>query len=390
MLELDRRVLVLLGLLHEAPGNAAAWGRFLDAFRAAISPDAVTIFASQPHEGRPGVLAGSGLGVRLVDLNDFLRPSVRHPNATVLPVGGMHELPADSSIFRETSLFRDVLGPAGVLAGPGLFVVTERSERHVKSAVLVLPRKPTWKPTPADRALFQRLAPHMVIARRLHLRLVERGRDTAALSAAFDHLVLGVIFLDDRLRVSYANLSAAEILGVRPGFADRAALAAELPDERTRALQRLLQSELGGERTTLVCAHPEDGRPLQVLSTPFGWRDAQVIGGVRYSRALFIGDPKRRAGDPIDVLHALYGMTRGEARLTMLLLGGCSVEEAAHLSKISIGTARGVLKKVFDKTGTNRQASLVRLLLTGFGQVRHEPDAQRPAAAPQPPRRERG
>jgi len=380
MLDMDRRVLSLLGLLHEAPGDARAWLTFLDALRAAVSPDAVALFAAQPWEGPRGMLAGTGFGLRLVDLSDFLRPTLRHPDVTVMPLGGVHELPADSSIFRETRLFQEVLGPAGVLPGPGLFVVTERGERQVKSAALLLPRVNTWKPTPADRALLERLAPHMVIARRLHLRLAERGRDGAALSAAFDHLVLGVIFLDERLRVSYANRSAAEILGVQPGFAEPGALAAELPDERTNALQQLLRSERGGERNTLMCTHPEDGRPLQVLSTHFGWRDARALGGARYSRALFIGDPKRLAGDPIDLLHALYGMTPGEARLTMLLVGGCSVEEAARLSKISAGTARGVLKKVFDKTGTNRQAGLVRLLLTGFAQVRRTPDAGERAA----------
>jgi DNA-binding CsgD family transcriptional regulator len=70
------------------------------------------------------------------------------------------------------------------------------------------------------------------------------------------------------------------------------------------------------------------------------------------------------------VLRALYGLTLGETRLTLLLLGGCSVEQAARLLRISVGTARGVLKKVFEKTGTDRQAALVKLLLSGFGQVR--------------------
>ena len=64
----------------------------------------------------------------------------------------------------------------------------------------------------------------------------------------------------------------------------------------------------------------------------------------------------------------------------MLLLSGCTVDEAAQLLEISVGTARGVLKKVFDKTGTNRQASLVRLLLTGFGQVRQKDVAEPPTA----------
>jgi DNA-binding CsgD family transcriptional regulator len=209
----------------------------------------------------------------------------------------------------------------------------------------------------------------MVIARRLYRRLHERGRDSEALLAVFDQLVLGVVFVDERGRVSFANRSASEILGVIPGFASSEVLAGDAPDERTRALERLLRSEQG-ELSARVYPHPLDGRPLQVLATPFRWRHADGFEQARFTRALFIGDPKQLTGDPIGVLHALYGLTRGETRLTLLLLSGCSIEEAARLLGISVGTARGVLKKVFEKTGANRQAALVRLLLAGFGQVR--------------------
>jgi DNA-binding CsgD family transcriptional regulator len=367
--DLNQRAFELLGLLHQAPGSGAAWGRFLDALRAAISPDTVVLFAAEAHEQRPGFLAGSGLGVSSVYLGDFLRPSVPHPNAAEVPLGAVHELPANHPAFLTATLYREVLEPAGVLPGPGLFVVTERDAQHVRSVTLVLPTSPQWKPSASDRALLERLAPHLLIARRLHLRLAERGRDSEALLAVFDQLVLGVVFLDERMRVSFVNRSAAEILCVAAGFASSESPAGDVPDERTRALERLLRSEKG-EFGARVYPHPLDGRPLQVLATPFRWRDAEGIEQARFTRALFIGDPKQRTGDPIGVLNSIYGLTHGETRLTMLLLSGCSVEEAARLLRVSVGTSRGVLKKVFEKTGTNRQAALVRLLLTGFGQVR--------------------
>ena len=369
MSDLNQRAFELLGLLHQAPGSAAAWGRFLAGLRAAISPDTVALFAAQPHEHVPGLLAGSGLGVSSIYLGDFLRPSVPHPSAPELPLGAVHELPANHPAFVETALFREALEPAGVLPGPGLFVVTERDAKHVLSAAFILPTTKRWKPSANDRTLLERLAPHMVLARRLHRRLAERSRDSEALLAAFDQLVLGVVFLDARMRVSYANQSAAELLGVAAGFAPSASLASAAQDERTRALERLLRSEQGHLRAR-VYTHPEDGRPLQVLVTPFRWPRSDGIEQDRFARALFIGDPKQQTGDPIGVLHARYGLTRGETRLALLLLAGCSVEEAAQLLRISVGTARGVLKKVFDKTATNRQSTLVRLLLTGVGQIR--------------------
>jgi PAS domain-containing protein len=382
-------VLRLLELLHRAPGDPAAWVAFLEALRAEISPDAITLFAAQPHAARPGVLAGSGIGASRVQLGEFLRPSVPHPSASELPVGAVIEVGAEGP-FKETALFRELLGPAGVQPGPGLIVVNERNERHVVAATLVLPRTPTWKPGAADRALLERLAPHMAIARRLHLRLAERARDTEALLSAFDHLVLGVVFVDENGRVSYANRSAAEMLGVAPGFSEPATLSSEIPDERTRAWRRLLKSEQGGGKSALVYAHPDDGHPLQVLATPFGWADHEGFTAARFARAMFIGDPKRHTGDPIGVLRELYGLTQSETRLALLLLADCSVEEAAGLLGITLATARGVLKTIFVKTGTKRQASLVRLLLSGpSGQIRSEGAAVLPPRAKPPSRTRR-
>jgi DNA-binding CsgD family transcriptional regulator len=370
MSDLDRRVLRLLEILVSVPGDPAQGIRFLEALRQEISPDAITLFAAQPHPTRPGFLSGAGLGVQRVQLGDFLRPSVPHPSAAELPLGAVVEVGAKSP-FEGSVLFREVLGPAGVLPGPGLVVVAERNEQQVTAASLVLPRSAKWKPSPGDRALLKRLAPHIVTTRRLHVGLGDRARDAEALISAFDRLVLGVVFVCENERVSYANKSAADLLGVSPGFTDPAVLAAAVPDERTRAWRRLLKSNADPTRKAMVFAHPEDGRPLQMLATRFSWTEGEGTAAARFGRAMFIGDPRQRSGDPAGILHELFGLTPSEARLALLLVADCSVEEAAGLLGITENTARSVLRTIFAKTGTNRQASLVRLLLSGPpGQVR--------------------
>jgi DNA-binding CsgD family transcriptional regulator len=383
MAELDRRVLELLDFMHDAPGNPQAWLRYLEILRDAISPDAVVIFAAGPRQDQPGVVACSGLGLRAVPLGDFLRPSVHHPSPENLPPGAVRDLPA--GLFGESTLFREVLRPAGIRSGPGLAVVLEREDRFVKAALLVLPRTSEWQPTAGDRALLQRLAPHMLIARRLHVRLAERRRDTEALLSAFDHLMLGVVLLSASGQVSYVNRSAAESLGLAPGFG-AAATAGDAPDERTLAWRRLVGAEHDWSRNAFVLAHPADGRALQFVAAPFGWSERGGLLGRRFARAVFVGDPKRKTGDPIGVLNEVYGLTPGETRLTLLLLSDCSLEEAAGLLKISRSTARSVLKRIFEKTGTNRQSALVRLMLTGFAQVRpgtqsNDPTPPRPLRA---------
>lgn len=377
MLDLERRLLRLLELLHEAPGKPVAWMAFLEALRDAVSTHACAVFSSNPHKDRPGIVAVSGMGLRLVPRGEFLRPSVPHPGSASLPPGAVRDVPAE--LFEESALYREVLAPAGLLPGPGLVVPLERDERHVRSALLVLPRTPGWKPSPADRALVERLAPHMVLARRLHVRLVERRHDTEALLSAFDHLALGVVLLAADGRVTYANRSAADALGLAPGFVEP-----DAEDHRTAAWHRLVGPDRDWKRdAAVVLGHPDDGRPLQLVAAPFGWSAHAGPLGRRFARAVFIGDPRRRTGDPIGVLHEVYGLTPGETRLTLLLLADCSLEEAAELLDIAPTTARSVLKRIFEKTGTNRQSALVRLLLAGFAQVRGEAGERgRPEARP--------
>ena len=143
-------------------------------------------------------------------------------------------------------------------------------------------------------------------------------------------------------------------------------------DGRTRKLRGWIGREHGPREGALVYPHPEDGRPLQVLTAPIEWgvRDGETSG--RLALAVFVGDPRVSSGDPVEVLRALYRLTPAESRLAIMLLSDRSLDEAAQALGITVGTARTTLKRIFSKTGTNRQASLVRLILKGPGQLRSD------------------
>jgi len=367
----------LIELLYAAPGDPPAWQRFLVALRDAISPHCVVIFLAQRRGRVPGTLAGSGLDLLHAPLDELLRPTVPHDEFMDLPLGAVNSFEADNALAR-SKVFQEVLAPQGVLSGPVLSLILERTERLVLSAVMVLPRSSGWKPLPRDRALLEVLGPHMITARKLETRLEDRRRYTHALVSAFDRLALGVIFLDENGRVAYANQSASETLGLTPGFADPAVLAAAGPDDRTRTWRSVLRTVRSEGEEAFVYSHPEDGRPLQFLATPFYSAPDDPTGEAHFTRAVFIGDPKARTGDPTRVLRDLFGLTKGEARLALLLVSGCSIGEAAHILEVKESTVRSVLRAIFAKTGTNRQADLVRLLLEGpVGNLRERPSAAR-------------
>ena len=68
--------------------------------------------------------------------------------------------------------------------------------------------------------------------------------------------------------------------------------------------------------------------------------------------------------EPIDLLQCHFSLTPAEARLALHLVAGETLRSAAFKLSITYETARTCLKKIFNKTGTHRQAELVMVILT--------------------------
>jgi DNA-binding CsgD family transcriptional regulator len=103
-------------------------------------------------------------------------------------------------------------------------------------------------------------------------------------------------------------------------------------------------------------------RPYIVLVSPLraGRRrldDRQPVAVV------FVSDPERVPEVPLDRLMRLYGLTQAEARLAQQLAAGHDLKDIAAATHRTMNTVRTQLKQAFQKTGTSRQAQLVRLVL---------------------------
>jgi DNA-binding CsgD family transcriptional regulator len=350
----------------------------VEALCKAVSDGACALGVGRAPAQRPGPwVAFRHRQRRAADVPLALPISGARGELETLEAGTVFEIAGDDPYFAASPLFEKLLRPLGAEPGPGLGMVLERVAARPTLLLLLLPERSGWKPTADDRALLECLAPHIRESLRLHERVTSVRADARALVAAFDHLALGVVLMDASSRVSFANRSADEILGVRAGTGDPERRAAE----RTRALAQLLVDGGRERRGSLVLRHPVDGRPLQIFVTPFHWPASFGDAGTRYATAVFIGDARRLSGDPFDVLRELYLLTPAEARLALLLTTGRSVEESARELGIALSTARGVLKAVFAKTDTRRQSDLVRLLLTGPGELRPQERAPKPNRA---------
>jgi DNA-binding CsgD family transcriptional regulator/PAS domain-containing protein len=213
------------------------------------------------------------------------------------------------------------------------------------------------------------LLPHLRRAMQVKYHLASVDMGVASLAAALDRLKAGVMVLDGDGAVRHCNEAAEALLWAGDGLC--------LQERRLRARDAKTSSRLeqliaeatqcasgdephrgGGE---LAIPRRAKKRPLLVLVAPLPEFSAHRFGRSQPAVAIFITDPDERQV-PESRLAELFGLTPAEARLASRLAAGDTLTEAADAFCLSKETLRVQLRALMDKTGTNRQSELVRLL----------------------------
>lgn len=195
---------------------------------------------------------------------------------------------------------------------------------------------------------------------------------------ALEGIALGVAFIRGDGGVLFANAAAnavinnGDILSLSNG-----ALALGQPGRRGRfreLLTRLAAMVRDGEQPAVQAVsvpRPARQRPVSLLVWPLP--DAADAGPDEPVAIVFIGDPEHPGQIDAMRLCDLYGLSRAEARVAALLAQGHRLDETAQLLGVAYETVRKHLKQIFSKTGTDRQAELVRMLVGGPAAVSHPP-----------------
>ena len=79
---------------------------------------------------------------------------------------------------------------------------------------------------------------------------------------------------------------------------------------------------------------------------------------------VYVVDPELDTDQLLVPICKMYQLTPVETKLVCRLVAGNSLAEAAKTMHVKEQTARSCLKQVFAKTETNRQAELVRVMLS--------------------------
>jgi len=226
-----------------------------------------------------------------------------------------------------------------------------------------------------EAAAMLRLLPHLRRAVQIRTQLSQMNAHQSVLEELVDGLLVGVVLLNECAQVIYANAAARRIDQLHDGLRiARGQLLAGSPAD-DRALRHAIGAALGTSSSThskesgvLALRRPSGARPFTILVSPGPGLDSPSPLRIA-SAVMLIGDPDARLESGPDLTAQLYGLTPAQAHLANSLAAGESLETYAGTRKVALSTARWTMKQVLAKTGTRRQADLVRLLLTGPGGV---------------------
>jgi DNA-binding CsgD family transcriptional regulator len=168
-------------------------------------------------------------------------------------------------------------------------------------------------------------------------------------------------------QVLYANRAANEIAAARDGLRlGTSGLRAALGGEDA-ALQRLIrQACIGtgqGPRAggRLAISRDSGRKPYTIQVMPLRSCHANFFNRPPAALVLIV-DAERAAHLPREDLQKLFDLTPAEAEVAVLILRGHGLRYVADELRVTLSTARTHLQSAFEKTGTHRQAELVRML----------------------------
>lgn len=256
--------------------------------------------------------------------------------------------------------------------GDSALVLLARSANRFGSLSI---HRRSWQPLFQDEELaFLRIvAPHVRRAVMISDMLGQRTLERDMLAATLDRLAVGVVLLDECSRILHANEAARELL------ADVGTL--RRSDDRLVATDPIAAREL-----TQAVADAASGTTIDIprpgivvsLRSRTGKHDAAWVlpldGGLRREFAadfsakvaVFVPGSGDTTAFPAELFVKRYAITPAECRVMVHLVQGMTPVEAADTLGISLPTAKTHLARLFEKTGTSRQADLVRLAMSAL------------------------
>jgi len=188
-------------------------------------------------------------------------------------------------------------------------------------------------------------------------------------TAFWDGVIVGkvgqmALLLDETGRVIRHSDAAHRLVALRDGLDILAGRVRSLRPDDDAALQSIIGQAIdpiSPRSGAASVSRPSGKHPLILVCYPLP-RTSRMLAPAEAAALLTIIDPSIRLCNATSLYRQIFHLTAREAEIANALAVGHSVESAAAMLEMTMPTARTHMRRIFEKTGTSGQTSLIRLL----------------------------
>jgi len=359
----------LVSSIYDAAVNAKRWPLFVQRLAHALNAPSCLLRVQDLASNQVGTYITHGLDPefqkKYTDYYVHIDPLMTLPDQ-YLPGTVIQTATCMPESFRQSEFYNEYALPQGMEHILGSFPVRD----DARVAVLGVQRPASAGQYQAHEvALLDRLMPHLQRAIKISRHLMQVTAKAEAACDVLNRMSVGVILVDTFGSPVFVNGTAEAMMRAGAGLSIvRNNLQAPTWAD-TLELQRLIAAAASGDSLkisgSMLISGGAEMQPWNILVAPVNRENTDELGFEQspVAAALFISTSDQQVELSLTVLQQLYGFTPAEARLAAALANGQSLDTIAVQFMLSKNTLRSQLKSCFNKTGTVRQAELVKIIL---------------------------
>jgi DNA-binding CsgD family transcriptional regulator/PAS domain-containing protein len=358
----------LVDLFYDAALDTQLWPAALARLSDAVGGDGVALTYQNQTDGS-GQAILSRLDPEMARLNfsyfGTRNPFVTQNNLHLVPLRGLFIGPDYFSVPRaeleRSEYFNDFMLPFGVNSLLMVALALHGTDAAVIN--IMRPKSKDWFDNEETRFL-RSIRGHLVRAFELTRRLSQAGRDSESVSGLLARSPHGLFLLDKDGRIRFANAAGEAMIAAGDGLRVESGTLATARPETTQRLAILIgktarDPDQGG---AILLPRRSGKRPYSLIVARMR-PAADSVFASGPSVVVSVTDPEGEAPLPLSRLKELFGLTPAETRIAGEILAGHDPRAIARTLGLSTKTVRAHTANIFDKTQTNRQAELVRLMM---------------------------
>lgn len=365
-----QRLLDLVGAIYDAAIDASSWPHVLVQIRDFVEGEEATLFwKNLARHGGSTFFDTGRMDRRYIQL--YFDKYIRLDPSTTVHFFAEIDEPvsqvdfADTDEFRQSQFYKEWVQPQGFVD----FITTAIDKSSTSVAMLgVFRHERHGLVCDETRRRMRSIAPHVrravLIGRMVDLKVAEASR----LADAVDGLAAGMLLLDESAEIMHANGSAEALLAEHDIIHAQSGRLVVRDALASQELAAVLSGSASGDGAVgargiaIAMLAPGGSRYVgHVLPLVAGKRRSASVNYAA-TAALFIRKAELDVASAPEIIAKAFKLTPAELRVLLAIVKVGGAPEVAAALGVSEPTVKTHLQRVYAKTGTARQADLVKLM----------------------------